>query len=129
MEPQFELKPRTWYGMELLFSDGKWHYSPVWIEDVMPRKTGNGILLVRFFHAAYAKGVQSKEYNLQVIRRSEGYLLALRVEYENTSGHPIIFQGMSIGWLEKHFPGQFNASADLSAQLDRVSGRLPALTD
>lgn len=74
----FTLQPRTWYAMEYVFRSAERHISPMWVEKVMPLKTGAGMLRLHFFHAKYAEGVQGKGYDLQIVHRFEGHLVALR---------------------------------------------------
>ncbi len=111
--------------MEYLFNDGHWHYSPIWVEEVCPLKTGKSLLLVKFFHAAYTQGVQDKGYTVQVLKRTAAYMLAFRVFPGDKETTSVIFQKISLEWLEEHFPGQFNSETDLATQLDRRSGRVP----
>lgn len=124
----FSLYPRTWYAMEYLFPSGHWHYSPVWVEEAVPRKTGKGLLLVRFYHANYSEGVRSKEYTIMVLRREEGYLLGFRVDTSSRSQVPILFLGMTREWLCAHFPEAAKAlpdDGDLPHFLDAWTARVP----
>lgn len=101
--PNFTLTAGAWYGMEYLFSNGGRHYSPIWISDITPLKTGRGALRVRFYHANYSEGVRDKEYDLTVVHRAEVFLLGVRIDEEGTSMAPVILQAISQDWLRQHF--------------------------
>lgn len=76
----FAVQTRTWYAMEYVFPSAGRHFSPIWIDEITPLKTGAGLLRLRFFHANYPEGVRDKVYDLQVLQRKRhpGFLRARR---------------------------------------------------
>lgn len=113
--------------MTVLFPDGHWHFSPVWVFRVTPLQNGTRTLEVDFFHANYPEGVQGKSYKLRIARRSEGFVLANRDELI------VIFQKIDWDWLKQHFAyltvgEQFTENVDeLLDRKVRRPGRYPDL--
>lgn len=120
MKKKFTLELRRWYAMDYLFASGEWHHSPIWIEGIEPGKTGKGWLMIKFWHANYPGGVQGKEYEMRVLRREEGYLLAEREP--KGEGCPLILTAITRDWFCARFPGFDGApsdAAELQAWLSR----------
>jgi hypothetical protein len=107
--------------MSVIFSHGEWHHSPVWINAVTPMKTGHQMLRIDFHHAAYSDGVQSKVYDVKVLRREAGYVLSDR------DGLIVIWQKIDRAWIEsKRFAYLVREMYDnelIGNYLDRRIGR------
>ncbi len=50
--------------------------SPIFVERVVPEKTGRGILALDFVNVFYAEGVQGFSVELKVLKHSENNLVA-----------------------------------------------------
>jgi len=76
---RLQLTPKHWYGWEMLpgYFAKRYlpYFSPIWLEDVTPRKAGRGILTVRFINTMYAEGVQDVTLDLRVLKRENSYLV------------------------------------------------------
>ncbi len=114
--------------MECLFPSGERHYSPVWVSEVRPLKTGAGRLVVSFYHANYPEGVRDKVYELTVLHRAPGFVLSKNQTGEIGQERIVIFEAISGDWLRRHFPALgilANDEATLGRELDRLTGRDP----
>jgi len=60
-----------------MFPSAERHYSPIWVQEFAPQKTGARMLQPHFYHANYPEGVQEKVYDLHILHRSDGDLLTL----------------------------------------------------
>lgn len=126
--PRFALHPHAWYAMEFVFRSAERHFSPIWLEEITPLKTGNGMLRLVFFHANYPEGVQDKAYDLQVVQRFERHLIALR-RSDGVADATVILEPITREWCTQHFPQmRLRDKSDLSlaSELDRATGRVPS---
>ena len=79
----FTLRPGDWAAMEMwpgYAEPSVPYFSPVRIDGVEPLKTGRQQILIRFFDAAYAEGVQDFSLRLQVLARTGTHLIARRTD-------------------------------------------------
>ena len=77
MHAKLQLMPRYWYGWQMLPGYfGVPYFSPIWVQEVTPRKTGKGILAVKFINMLYAEGVQDFHVNLRILKHEASYLTA-----------------------------------------------------
>ena len=77
MHAKLQLMPRHWYGWQMLPGYfGVPYFSPIWVQEVTPRKTGKGILAVKFINMLYAEGVQDFHVNLRILKHEASYLTA-----------------------------------------------------
>ncbi len=125
----FTLQPRTWYAMEYIFPSAERHLSPIWVQEITPLKTGVGMLRLHFYHANYSEGVRDKSYDLQIVHRFKGHLVALRRESEDGVHATVLLQPMTREWFVQHFPGirlRDASDATFATELDRVTERIPS---
>lgn len=115
MQPMFTLNRHRWYAMQVVLRNGTQHVSPVWIFEVRALKSGKGIMQLHFWHANYPEGVQDKVYDLRVIRREPGYLLAER--QDDGSKALVLLSEVTSEWIGTHF--RQAPDGDLQAWLDR----------
>lgn len=122
----FTLQPRTWYAMEYVFRSAERHFSPIWVQEIKPLKTGAGMLRLHFFHANYPEGVQDKIYDLQVVQRFVGHLVALR-RSDGVADATVILEPITREWFAQHFPSmrvRDDPDASFATELDRLTGRV-----
>ena len=100
----FTLQPGEHYAMECIFQSGERHFSPIRVDRVVPRKSGKGLMLLNFWHYNYTQGVQGKGYELRVVSRAEGFLMAVRVSSSGSYRMPVILSPISAEWMREHFP-------------------------
>jgi hypothetical protein len=109
--PRFTLLSRRWYAMEYWDSsenDFFVHASPILVFDALPRKTGKGVLTVAFFHLNYSEGVQNKEYELGILRRTWHYIMAERLD-QAPSRPLVILKDMTWEWGVQHWSSYFDS--------------------
>lgn len=113
--------------MEHILGLPNWHRSPVWVRAVVPKQRGAGVLQLDFYHANYPESVRDKVYDLRVVHRAEGYLLALRVSEDTGAVQgTVILQSITTDWMTEHFPSLvIRSGIPLAGELDRVTGRTP----
>ncbi len=119
MTKLFSICPLRWYAMHIFLLSGEEHLSPIWIFACTPQTPRRKLLTLHFWHANYPAGVQSKSYELRVIRREAGYLLAER------RGEPqktlVLLSEITGDWLRAQF-GEC-PDGDLQKWLERRCGR------
>ena len=105
----FTLRVDNWYAWQMLPGYIDEHYfSPIRVNRVIPKKSGDSLLRLKFFNAAYAAGVQNFDLELKVLARAENYMVAA-LQYEGTSTEmrSAVISPITFRWIEKHFPGLF----------------------
>lgn len=116
------LQPRRWYAMDYYFpKDGKRHASPIWVTAVTPKRSGAGELALRFHHANYPEGVQDKKYDLKILRRTEGLILAARI-YGSQPDSFVIITEITVEWVRLNWP-HYEPKRDLQSWCDEAIGR------
>ncbi len=101
MSAAFSLTRGQWYAWQMLPGYGELPYfSPIFVHEIKPLKTGNGVMRVAFLNAGYAEGVQDFEANLKVLKRTERYLVADLGYNDRTA----IISDISFPWIEKFYP-------------------------
>lgn len=78
MTTKLHLNSKSWYGWQMLpgYGSGVPYFSPIWVQELTPRKSGKGILGLKFINALYAEGVQDFTLDLRIIRHQASYLVA-----------------------------------------------------
>ena len=80
MTRRLTLERDHWYGWQMLpgyCSDGEYrpYFSPIYMKEVDPLKSGKGWLRLKFINAGYAAGVQDFSLDLRVLDRQEAFLV------------------------------------------------------
>ncbi len=112
---RFTLTPGQWYAAEFIgdeFSGGADYrsHSAIRVDRVTPASSGNRDFDLAFYHANYPEGVRSKSCSLQILERSERFLLARSVEH--TPVRLILIYDISWQWLRSHFDIQQPSLSD-----------------
>jgi hypothetical protein len=125
----FSLAPHHWYAWQMIpgyVGQRSIPYcSPIWVQTVTPKKTGRGILRVAFWNTEYAEGVQNFELDLQILHRSDDYLIAKLVGGDPSVDRCTIVSHIEFGWIEKfcpwlwhnHPPHRYGSPADSSVSM------------
>lgn len=70
----------TWYAWEMLpgYTSESFepYFSPILIQEIVPKKTGQGILAIKFINLFYADGVKDFSLDLKVSKHEAQYLIA-----------------------------------------------------
>ena len=114
--------------MEYVHPTGERHHSPIWVSRVAPKKRGKGLLRIEFYHANYPEGVRDKGYDLKVLHRDIGYLLAMRVDEKQKPLGTMILETATLEWMERTFPdvaGTITDEMPLERVLDCLTARTP----
>ena len=102
---RFTVEKSKWYAMDYIHNDFK-NQSPIFIFEFKPRNSGNSEFYLKFFHASYSDGVQSKSYELQTKLRNNFLLIAERLDYDEIPlARPVlIISELKTDWLKRYFP-------------------------
>ncbi len=77
---KFKLIPQCWYAWQMVpgyvGQRNVPYCSPIFVERVIPKKTGKGILTLDFVNVLYAEGVQDFSVDLKILKHSTDYLIA-----------------------------------------------------
>jgi hypothetical protein len=136
MNAKLQLVPKHWYGWQMLpgYVTGDNclpYFSPIWIQEVTPRKTGKNILAVRFINVLYAEGVQDFFLDLRVLKREASYLVSeILYTGQSTRDRTAIISHIDFDWLRRFYPDLCAAQPPSSfgtAEERTISGYLDAL--
>lgn len=98
------LESQHWYGWQMMpgyLEDYRPYYSPILVHEVIPQKTGKGILKLSFFNGMYAQGAQDFELNLRVLKHHSEFML---VDLLDKSGRAAVISSMNFDWLSHACP-------------------------
>lgn len=132
---KLQLMPKHWYGWQMLpgYAGKQYvpYFSPIWMKEVTPRKTGRGILTNGFINALYAEGVQDFTLDLRVLKHEAGYLVS-EILYEDqfTRDRTAIISHIEFEWIRLFCPDLWTArppSSFSTAEQGSVSHYLKAI--
>jgi hypothetical protein len=135
MYAKLQLTPKHWYGWQMLpgyvAERNVPYFSPIWVQDVTPRKTGRRILTVRFINALYAEGVQDFALELRVLKHEINYLVS-EILYPDQSmrDRTAIISNIEFDWIRRFCPDLWTArppSSFSTVEQGSVSHYLKAL--
>jgi hypothetical protein len=123
MAAKLQMAPKNWYGWQMLpgYGSGFPYFSPIWVQEVIPRKSGRGILGLKFINALYAEGVQDFTLDLRIIRHQASYLVAeLLYEGESSRDRTAIISKIELSWIRYLCPELWASrpASDSSGQED-----------
>ena len=89
----FTLRVDHWYAWQMLPGYIDEHYfSPIKVNRVIPKKSGDSILRLGFYNAAYAAGAQNFVLELKVMVRAETYTVSA-LQYAGISADKVRLLG------------------------------------
>jgi hypothetical protein len=110
---KLQITPGHWYSWQMLPGFGQPpvpYCSPIWVKDVMPRKTGKGILRLGFFNALYAEGVQDFTLDLRILKHEASYLVSEPLYGEDgPSDRTAIIGRIGFAWIQHFCPSTWAA--------------------
>lgn len=131
----FTLRPNCWYGWQMIPGYAGESYvpfcCPCWINEVLPQKTGKGLLTLDVWVTGYAEGVNNGEAFLKVIHRGDTYLIA-QILYPDAPdiNRCVVISQIEFDWVRRFCPELWEAhppnrikhlkSASISRYLDDV---------
>jgi hypothetical protein len=103
-----------WYAWEMipgytLAPDFDPYVSPIYLERVIPMKTGKRLLKLTFNNAFDADGVQDFELTVRVVIRGSSFIVASLDTCKSSSVRCAIIGTMSFAWLQSHLTSWFNS--------------------
>jgi hypothetical protein len=107
---KLQLTPRNWYSWQMLpgyFGEPPIPYfSPIWVKEVTPRKTGRGILSLGFINTLYAEGVQDFALDLRVLKHEAGYLVSeILYGKDGPADRTAVIGHIGFDWIQHFCPG------------------------
>ncbi|MRR33123.1 hypothetical protein EG829_00280 [bacterium] len=78
--------------------------TPIFVERVVPKKTGKGILTINFCNVFYAEGVQDFSCDLKIIKHSTDYLIADLLYGPQGPDRAVIISHIEFAWIERFCP-------------------------
>lgn len=76
------------------------YFSPIFVREITPLKSGKNTLKLHFVNAMYAAGVKGFELDIQVLRRMRSYLIA-DLKYSDRTA---IISEINYKWIERFTP-------------------------
>jgi len=105
---KLKLVPQSWYAWQMIpgyIGQRNVPYcSPIFVERVVPKKTGKGILALDFVNVFYAEGVQGFSIDLKVLKHSENYLVADLLYGSEGPDRSAIISHIEFAWIERFCP-------------------------
>lgn len=90
-----------WWGMLETPSVEGFGASPVFVEKVVPLKTGKGLLKLEFVQAIHPIASSRREVTLQVLFRTEDRLVG-ELKYLEGMSRTIVLTAVDVDWLRQH---------------------------
>ncbi len=90
-----------WWGMLETPAVEGFGASPVFVEKVVPLKTGNGLLKLEFVQAIHPIASSRREVTLQVLFRTEDRLVG-ELKYLEGMSRTIVLTAVDVDWLRQH---------------------------
>jgi hypothetical protein len=123
---RLQLTRRHWYSWQMLpgyFGEPPVPYfSPIWVKEVTPQKTGKGILALEFINALYAEGVEDFTLDLRIVKREASYLVGeILYGKEGPADRTAIIGQIGFEWIQRFCPGMWAARPPTSIR-DIVQG-------
>jgi hypothetical protein len=129
---RLQLRPRQWFGWQMLPGYGSVPYfSPIWVEEVTPRKTGRRIITVRFIKVLYAEGVENFSLDLRILKHETDYLVSEIIYPDQpVQDRTAIISRIEFDWIKRFCPELWAARPPSSlrpAEQENASHYLSAL--
>jgi len=111
---RLQLMPKRWFGWQMLpgyVTEGNVPYfSPIWVEDVIPRKTGRRILTLQFINVLYAEGVQDFVLDLRILKHESSYLVSEIFHTDQSARYrTAIISQIEFDWIRRFCPELWEA--------------------
>lgn len=105
---KLRLVPQSWYAWQMIpgyIGQRNVPYcSPIFVERVVPKKTGKGILALEFVNVFYVEEVQGFSVDLKVLKHSENYLVADLLYGSEGPDRAAIISHIEFAWIERFCP-------------------------
>ena len=105
---KLKLAPGSWYAWQMIPGyAGRRNVpycSPIFVERVVPKKTGKGILALDFVNVFYADGVQRFSLDIKILKHSTDYLIADLLYGLEGPDRVAIISYIEFSWIERFCP-------------------------
>lgn len=105
---KLKLVPQSWYAWQMIpgyVGERNVPYcSPIWVERVVPRKTGKGVLTLDFMNVFYVEGVQDFSLDLKILKHSANYLIAELLYGSEGPDRVAVISNIEFVWIERFCP-------------------------
>ena len=99
------LKERSWYGWQMLsgYEEGFLPYfSPIFVQEITPLKTGQHRLEIEFINAMYAQGAQLFCEIVRVLDHQQEYMLVALTEHKKP--RRAVISSIDFKWIQRFQP-------------------------
>lgn len=101
------LQKGHWYGWQMLPGYGcdySPYFSPIFVTEVKPLKSGKNVLKLEFLNAHYAQGVADFELDLKVLKKEAHYIMTELLYGNEHNNRAAIISIINDEWLELFAP-------------------------
>jgi hypothetical protein len=99
------------------FSPGLRDYSPIRVDAITPKHSGQRVFDLWFYHANYPPSVRTKMYTLHTLERGEHFLLAKSL-YHTPPRFLLVYE-ITAEWLREHCRLELPEKRDVDTWLNR----------
>lgn len=105
---KLKIAPGSWYGWQMIpgyIGQRNVPYcSPIYVNRIVPKKTGKGILTLDFANVCYAEGVQGFSLDLKLLKHSSDYLIADLLYGPEGPDRAAVISHIEFAWIERFCP-------------------------
>ena len=109
MDERLKIESGTWYACTFFGDDmagydetlGGYSFSPILVIELNPLKTGQSKFQLKFFHANYPEGVNTKEY--ECVKLGHGRTFVLAQSDHGSAGRYLIIKEITPEWALLHW--------------------------
>ena len=109
MDDRLKIESGIWYACTFFGDDmvvydetlGGFSFSPILVMELKPLKTGQSKFVLRFFHANYPEGVNTKEY--ECLKLGHGRTFVLAQSDHGIAGRYLVIKKITPEWALLHW--------------------------
>jgi hypothetical protein len=105
---KLNLVPDRWYAWQMIpgyVGERSIPYcSPIFVQRVVPKKTGKSILGIDFVNVLYAAGVQDFSLDIRILKHCADYLVAELLYDGDAPDRVAVISHIEFGWIERFCP-------------------------
>jgi hypothetical protein len=105
---KLKLAPNCWYAWQMIpgyIGERSVPYcSPIFMQRVVPRKTGKGVLGVSFVNVFYAEGVQDFSLDMRILKHAADYIVAELLYGNDDPDRVAVISHIEFKWIERFCP-------------------------
>jgi len=111
-DDRFVVGTARWHGMQMIpgyFGErcNPW-FSPVYVTEVEPLKSGKSILKISYLNALYPEGVSEfHDIEIKILTRAKDYLVAQVTHDEGSNFRCLVLSHIEFAWVQRFCPEIF----------------------